>query len=253
MSEQLKDKIKQYLHNLSEYKDIGDIAIYDEVKELVYQKYGTNFKYINNNIIKPIDRQIVQCNKYYKNIPIDNKQIELLTDYMESILDNGNHPLNKYIDDAISQNIIDGGWGEDIHLTLSIVGILQSILKDFHILNVFKEDEKKLITKKRDLHKIDEAIKLLSTYTDNIHVLHYLNTIKLDDKPISKSIILSSFFYHYTKILIEANFDFNKSQIRDIAQEIMSQVFNSSKDYRIYKYTTSIKYKDLTLTRYISK
>lgn len=194
MSKYSKNNIKRYLDNLSIGVSIGDTGLLEDVKDIIYKQYGNDFNYINRYVIEPIDRQIDQLNKYYTNISIKQEQLSILADYLETIIKNKNHLLHEHIKKAINENIINGGWGEDIHHVLSIVGILQNILKDFHIINLFEKDEKLLITAARDRHKITEAIQLLSTYSNDLHLLHYLNNIHIEEKTVSKRKILSSFF-----------------------------------------------------------
>jgi len=254
MSKYSTVQIQQYLHDLAKNENISivDVGLFNEVKELIFQKYGTDFNYINSNIVDPINRQIKQCHKYYKNISITDKQLDLLIYYLEQVLDEQKHLLHKETETIISQNAIDNCWIDDTPNAIYMISLLQNIIKHFHILNMFEKDEKELIVKERDLHKINAAIELLSTHTDNIHLLHYLQEAKSENQAISKPNILSSFFYHYIQILLH-NFHFNKSKATKIANEIMNIVFDSNKDYRIYTNTTSFKYKDLTLTKYVNK
>jgi len=250
MAKQSRVNIKQYIQALATNKDIGDIAIYENVKELIYDEYGATSDYIQKNLIEPIDRQIEQFNKYSKNIPIEAEQVNLLIDYIETILENKEHLLHKEIKTIVNQNSIDSCWIDEVPNAMFAIGILQNILTDFHIMRMYNKDEKQLMVKPRDIPKINKAIELLSIYSDDVHLLHHLESLKYHS--IDKTFLLGSFFYHYTQILLH-NFKFTKSQSKNLAQEIMSQIFNSQKEYRIYTNTKSIKYKDLTLTRYIEK
>lgn len=245
-----QEQITQYINLLSSGKSIGDVSLYQDIKQLICSKYGTNFEYLNNTIINSIDRQIKQVDKYYTNYTLSDKQLKLITEYIINILNDNNHPLQRYFHIAISHNIIDTGWGEDIHLSIFAGEILQNIFRGFNILMLHSIDEKMIITKTRDKKKINQAIELLLGYSDNVHLEYYLNKIKEDVSVVSLTTIYSSLFYHYTQIFMH-NFKMNKSQATKLSSEILFYVFDCSVEHRISNKTKSYIYKDFTLTKYI--
>jgi len=173
----------------------------------------------------------------------------VLIQYIMGILGDNDHPLQVYMKEAISQDSVITVWGDNGSQILSVNGLISNIILSFKKLQAINDDEKMIIVKKRDKHKIDHAISLIKMISDDVHLLHHLNNIK--HKPIiTKTKILSSMFYQFTKCL-EDDFYFNKSQIEKYANDIMTQVFDSKKDYRVYKNSEDFRYKGFYLTRYI--
>ena len=221
-----------------------------EIKELIFSKYGENFQYVNNHVIEHIDREITAIDQNSINHIISDENIQILSQYIKDILDDADHPLKEYLHEAINQDSVIQVWGDNINQILSINGLMENIILKFGILQLIEKDEKKLIVMKRDQHKISEAVELLKTVSTDVHLLHSLEKVETRKKT-TRTKILSCFFYQFTKLL-DHDFSFSKGKIQKLSTDIMTQVFDSKKDYRIYKNTESFEYKGYYLTRYIS-
>ncbi len=247
------EDIHRYINELQD-DNIIDIYILNDIKELIYSKYGKDSSYINNTVIGHIDRQSSYIKKTDFKGNLDKISLENFTEYIDYLLGDETNYFHNYMKEAIENTFVTSGWGEDVKNILSFTGILQQIRRHLKILDLIKQDEENKITKKSDTKKknLNDAIKLLSEYTSNPHLLYHLKELDIEEKTISQTIALSSFFYQYTDI-IHNRFDATKSEAISLARDIMSYVFNDDSDYRIYKHTRSIQYRGLTLTSYSKK
>ena len=247
------ETINIYIDKISKGQSYVDVRLFDEVKEIIYSKYGQDFKYINYHVIEHIDREIQQLNKYEINQEIKEENRIKIVLFIKNILNDTAHPLQQYLSEAIKQSDVNFVWGDNGNQILSINAIIRDIIFRFKLLELITEDEKILIMKKRDKHKINDAIKLLQIVSDDVHLLYHLDNIKKTklDEQITKTNILGSIFYQFTKLL-DKDFSLNKSQVQKYSNDIMTQVFEVTKDYRIYKKTKDFRYKEFYLTRYIS-
>ncbi len=245
------NKIQHYIDTLSHNVTPYDIILLEEIKDHIFSKYNTRIDFINQHVIDPIDRKISNTLKFYSNQQIEAQYLESLIYYIESILDDKNHSFNIPLQEAIKQNVTDTAIGEHTEQILIIVDILRITIKNIKILEVFEADEKALLTQKRDNAKIENAINILLDYSEDENLLYHLKQIQINDMGISRSKLLSSFFYNYTKIITRGNL-VNRTQAVQMSKDLISQIFNSNKDYRIYSHTEIFQYKNLQLTRYTS-
>jgi len=244
---QRRKKIEDYLNIISNGVTIGDINFLNTLKEDIGTRHPG--EYVQDIVIAPIDRHIEELKKY-QDINIRNKNMKIIVNYFESILENKEHKIHKYLTKAFENNYIHSGWGEDIYEVLKVVKIFEKIIFYFYLLELLEQDEKELLVASRDKHKLDKAIETLKKYANNAHLNFYLSQINSKGKA-TKSVLLSCFFYELTRIFIDLKM--NNSQSTKLSLEIMSSVFDSTKDNRIYKNTQSIHFKDLELLKYTAK
>ena len=246
------DKILHHINTISQNVTIYDAKLLEEIKDHISSKYDTRINFIQEHVIDPIDRKITNTLKFYIHKQIDPQYLESLMYYIENILDDKSHYFNIPLQEAIKQNVIQSATGDYTDQIFIIVDILKATIRNIKIIQLFEADKKVLLTQKRDHLKIENAINILLDHTEDENLIYHLKQIKLNDSGISQSKLLSSFFYTYTKICTLGHL-VNNTQAVQIAKDLMSQIFNSNKDYRIYNHTETFIYKDMHFTRYISK
>ena len=244
-----KNTTFDYIKKIHEYhKKSSTVSIFHEVKKQILKEEIFRGSFIKKYVIDSIDRNIE--NFEYINFEIDNEQILNIVNYIERIKDK---QFFLYFNEAIENEFTDWGFSDNLDELLLIVSLITSILTFLHILELYKEDEKMLLTKKRDKQKIKNAIELLSIYSNDSNVLHYLKTIDIYEKEISKETLLSCFFYSITRDIGETFPKITNHKNEELSREIMYLVFNSEKEYRIYKNFEKIDYKGYFLKRYTTK
>jgi hypothetical protein len=238
-----------YIKNIHNYnKESLNVSIFDEAKKQILKEEIFRGRFVKKYIIDSIDRNIE--NFKFTNFEIDEGQISNIINYIEKIKDKD---FFIYFNEAIEENFINSGFSENIDELLLIVSLISSILTFLHILELYKEDEKMLIVKKRDKQKIKNAIDLLSIYSNDSNVLHYLKIIDIYEKEISRETLLSCFFCSITKNISETFPKMTNYKNEELAKEIMYYIFDSKKEYRIYKNIEKIEYKGYFLKRYTTK
>lgn len=244
-----KSNIQSYIRELSKEFAPLDYKLFKEVKNHIIEIYGKDTTYIIKRVLEYLNREVLYIKRHELLFELSDNNKELLIDYIDYILKDMNHFLNPYVSNSIKNNYIHSGWGDDIGKVMYAAGVLINIIQHLKILQLFESDQKVLITNERDKHKIDNAIDLIMSYTDNPHIVHYLQELKIEKKTVSKPKLLSSFFYQYTKMFIEG-FNTNNSIATKLSNEIMIKIFESGKDYRIYKNQETMHYREFTFTRY---
>lgn len=242
-----REKIENYLNNISKGVTIGDINFFNSIKKDISTRHKG--EYVQNIIIAPIDRHIEELEKY-NNISLSGKNMETIVKYFEYVLNEDEHPIHNYLIKAFENNYINSGWGNDMIEVFKVISIFKNIIFYFFLLELLEKDEKALLVNKRDRHKIDDAIETIKHYANNSHLNFYLNQIN-SNKKATRSDLLACFFYGLSRIFIDLKI--NNSQSTKLSSYIMSEVFGSIKDYRIYKTTQSIHFKDIELLKYTTK
>ena len=249
-----ENKINTYINNIIKLRCIGGIDLYYKgLNEHILKKYNIDNPF-TNKVISYNQREIKNTEKHF-NPTIRNTDIIKIKNYLNTIYNNTEHLLNKYLKKAVDENIINFGFTDNI-MPYACLGLLvEKIMKNFYILDLYEKDCKNLIKEKRDKKKIINAIDLIQSYTTDEHLLYELEIEKNNIIHINKTVLLSSFFYDFTSIIkkiFEKNNNVTISQIniQKLANDIMYAVFEVNKDYRITKHVISTTYKNNVLYRY---
>jgi hypothetical protein len=253
------DNIKEYITKLQEIESLPhDIRKMGRIKEVINQEEKISL-YFGQKTVAYIDREIEYTNKRYgkSHIELSDEHYSSLYGYIKKIKDNNSHyfhtpAVNLIKDTKVYQAGKAFYGGEETDREMRTQNIFTNIISDLKILQMFEEDEKQLLTKKRDKCKIDNAIETILKYTDDPHIQYYLGRIENKEETISKPLLLSSFFYHYTMIFLKVH-ELKKTQSRELSAEIMNDIFGAETDYRILKNTKEIKYRDSHFTYYSTK
>lgn len=247
-----REEIEIYIQELHNKQLLpGDINLFKSIKKHIINKYGES-SYIKKYITDNIERNIEKL-KRFEIYQIEKDDIDIIADYIELVINDKNHIFRPYLIEAIKEKIFYNGFSENISEIISITGILDNIMDKLHILKLHDEDEKLLIIKKRDKKKIKDAIEVLTTYTNDPNVEHYLKTIDIYEKNLTKETLLSCAFCNLTFIIKESFTNLKKKEIEDLSKEIMKEIFLSEKDYRIYNNVEYIQYKNYKLRKFTTK
>lgn len=247
-----RDEIISYIVELHNNRLIPlDENLFNDVKKHIKNKYGES-TYIKKHILDNIDRNINKSKRVFS-YKISNDDIEIVTDYIRFIMDNEDHIFRLYVIEAINERIYHWGFSENINEILFIVGLFESILQYLHIIKLHDNDEKLLIVKKRDKKKIKDAIDLLSNYTNDPNVEYYLKTIDVYERDLTKETLNSCFFCTFSLIIKEAFPQLSNKEIEEFSKEVMREVFEIEKDFRIYNNIEYITYKNYKLRRFTTK
>ncbi len=225
----------------------ADDSVIDDVKSCILSKYGDESAYIKELVIDHLERERENIRE---EIIITDPQIEKIEKYLTSVLDEERHGLHKWFTGVINNKIfsIDPAMGDDLHTHIKAASLISQMIGYSSIINMVAIDEKNNLSKKNDRPKIESAISLLSGYSTDTQLLHYLKDVIIPQKTVSIETVKRAFFYNCMQIFNDL--PFSKKDSAGMVHNILLQVFDTSEQYRITSNTKTTKYKNFILTQY---
>ena len=202
--------------------------------------------------------------KYWKTkqvtLNISKEHRESILGYIDLISDDEKHQLHDDLKELINEKkpfiypryypIFQSFSNEHENLFMIIIGC---IITSIYILQIYNKEYKRISSDKK--HNIKKAIILLKKYTKDKDILKALNSYSIKTTKFNKDVLMSCIFYECTQALIVyEKVKLPKTRIVELCNEILCNVFDFRKAYRIYKYSENVAlYGDFQLSRYTTK